>query len=85
MLQSRLPISASYCSHKQALLSVLEGFLSPYIYVGWGFWVREAAHRVDAAVAAVFELALAVCAGLCCEDTGEEDEAEADDGDHVGC
>lgn len=43
------------------------------------------AHRVDAAVAVVLELALAVCAGLCREGTGEEDEAEADDGDHVGC
>lgn len=44
-----------------------------------------AAHRVDAAVAAVLELALAVCAGLYRDGTGEEDEAEADDGDHFGC
>lgn len=53
-----------------------------------GSWVRVCvgcAHRVDAAVAVVLELALAVCAGLCREGTGEEDEAEADDGDHVGC
>lgn len=44
-----------------------------------------AAHRVDAAVAVVLKFALAVCAGLCGEGTGEEDEAKADDGDHIGC
>lgn len=47
--------------------------------------VCVAAYRVDAAVAVVLELALAVCAGLCREGTGEEDETEADDGDHFGC
>lgn len=42
-------------------------------------------YRVHAAVAVVLELALAVCAGLCCEGTGDKDEAETDYGDHVGC
>jgi hypothetical protein len=48
-----------------------------------GGWLA-AAYRVDAAVAVVLKLALAVCAGLCCEGTGEEDEPEADESDHCG-
>lgn len=72
----------------QALLSVLECFFFSFsfLFLFFSFQIRGslgmAAHRVDAAVAAVLELALAVRAGLCREGTGEEDEAEADDGDH---
>lgn len=70
----------------QALLSVLECFFFFFLLLFFSLRIRGpravAAHRVDAAVAAVLELALAVRAGLCRERTGEEDEAEADDGDH---
>lgn len=69
-------------------MSVLKGFsFQPRRWRrgGGGLGVCVAAHRVDTAVAAVLELALAVCAGLCRDGTDEEDEAEADDGDHVGC
>lgn len=76
----------------QALLSVFKGSFSFSFFFFILFFSSRirgslgvVAHGVDAAVAAVLELALAVRAGLCCEGTGEEDEAEADDGDHIGC
>lgn len=82
-MQSRLPIAASYLQHKKGHWLV---WCSPSHRSGGGNLGpgRLAAHRVDTAVAAVLELALAVRAGLCRDGTGEEEEAEADDGDHFG-
>lgn len=42
-------------------------------------------YTVHTTVRAIVEEALAVGAGLCGERTGEEEEAEAGDGDHVDC